>query len=462
VRKDRYYSGLIKYMVLFGDTLLVVMSFEISAGIMELFQIHFDYQSIFFVIFILTWLISGLLNKIYKINEFSSTREIAVNLTQTFIIHLLIMVSIVATLLPPIATFNYLFFNHLIMINLVIWSRVIFKLLFKYYEFSGFDLRRVIIVGTTEEGKNLYDFFDKHKGSGYHFLGFFDDSKRTDVPASLIKGRIEDLEKYCLDNDVEEIYFALNLSNENLIINMRKFCDDQVIYFRIAPDFSEILHANYNVFLYDTLPIIAERREPLGLTLNLLIKRAFDIVFSLLVILFIFPFIFPVIALAIKINSPGPILFKQLRPGKRNRLFECYKFRTMRLNKQSELQATKNDPRVTRVGKILRKTNLDELPQFFNVLLGSMSVVGPRPNMIGQLDHYSKIINKYKLRHFITPGITGYAQVNGFRGETKDDRLMAKRVEYDVEYIENWSFALDLKIIFLTVYNMIKGEKEAY
>jgi putative colanic acid biosynthesis UDP-glucose lipid carrier transferase len=204
------------------------------------------------------------------------------------------------------------------------------------------------------------------------------------------------------------------------------------------------------------------RREPLQSLFNRVLKRAFDIGFALTVICTIFPFVFPLIILAIKLESPGPIFFIQKRPGRRNKLFNCIKFRTMRVNNQTELQATKNDPRITKTGAFLRKTNLDELPQFFNVLFGDMSVVGPRPNLVSQLEMYSKWISKYPVRHFILPGITGYAQVNGFRGETKQPELMEKRVEYDILYMENWSFALDLKIIFLTVWNMIRGEKNAY
>ncbi len=230
----------------------------------------------------------------------------------------------------------------------------------------------------------------------------------------------------------------------------------------MAPDFSDLHHDNGNVFLLNSIPVLTSRKEPLGISINAYLKRFFDIFFSFTVILILFPIILPIISIAIRFDSPGPIFFKQLRPGKKNKLFDCYKFRTMRVNKSSEVQATKNDSRITKVGQFLRKTNMDELPQFFNVLLGNMSVVGPRPNMISQLDEYSKTIGNYRVRHFVTPGITGYAQVNGFRGETKGEGLMAKRVEYDVRYIENWSLTLDLKIIFLTVWNMIRGEKNAY
>jgi putative colanic acid biosynthesis UDP-glucose lipid carrier transferase len=196
---------------------------------------------------------------------------------------------------------------------------------------------------------------------------------------------------------------------------------------------------------------------------NQMMKRLFDIVFSFTIIVTVFPVVMGLLALIIKLDSPGPVFFKQLRPGKRNQLFPCYKLRTMQANHgQTELQATKNDMRITRVGKYLRKYNLDELPQFFNVLMGHMSVVGPRPNMLSQLEEYSKHIRTYQMRHAVTPGITGYAQVNGYRGETREAGTMEKRVEYDLKYVQNWSFGLDMKIIGQTVWNMVRGEKNAY
>jgi putative colanic acid biosynthesis UDP-glucose lipid carrier transferase len=345
----------------------------------------------------------------------------------------------------------------------IIISRIAYKILSKYFEFSGFDQRRFIIVGATQTGKSIHNFFASHAFNRYHFRGFFDDVSESEYcDNSLIKGRIKDLKDFCVKENIDEIYFALALTEKTLFEDIRKFADDNCIYLRFAPDFSGVVKDNYNLMMYDSMPILTTRKEPLGVSINAALKRAFDIAFSLTVILTVFPFVVPIIAFAIRLNSKGPIIFKQLRPGKKNKLFECYKFRTMAVNTSSEFQATKNDPRVTSVGKFLRKTNLDELPQFINVLLGNMSVVGPRPNMVSQLEEYSRKIESYRVRHFVTPGITGYAQVNGFRGETREEGLMEKRVEYDVMYLENWSLSLDIKIIFLTVWNMFRGEKSAY
>ena len=193
------------------------------------------------------------------------------------------------------------------------------------------------------------------------------------------------------------------------------------------------------------------------------VKRTFDIAFSTLVLLLFYPVLYIVVGMLIKLSSPGPILFKQKRTGIYGKEFDCYKFRTMKVNKDADLvQAVKNDPRTTKIGSFLRRTNLDEMPQFLNVLFGDMSVVGPRPHMLKHTEQYSKLIDKYMVRHLVKPGITGWAQITGYRGETKTLEQMEGRVKRDVWYIENWSFFLDLKIIFVTVLNMFRGEKNAY
>ena len=205
------------------------------------------------------------------------------------------------------------------------------------------------------------------------------------------------------------------------------------------------------------------RREPLQAEYNRVLKRVFDIFFSLAILLTIFPILYIVVGILIKLSSPGPILFTQKRTGLYGQDFMCYKFRTMKVNEDTDLlQAVKNDPRKTKIGDFLRRTNLDEFPQFINVLLGNMSVVGPRPHMLKHTNQYSVLIDKYMVRHLVKPGVTGWAQVTGYRGETKTLEQMEGRVKRDVWYIENWTFFLDIKIIVVTVLNMFKGEKNAY
>ena len=211
------------------------------------------------------------------------------------------------------------------------------------------------------------------------------------------------------------------------------------------------------------IPVLTIREEPLAQMENRLLKRAFDLFFSLVFLCTVFPFVYIIIGTAIKLSSPGPIFFKQKRSGENGNEFWCYKFRSMRVNIDSdELQATANDPRKTKIGDFIRKASIDELPQFINVLLGQMSVVGPRPHMLKHTEEYSRLIDKYMVRHLVKPGITGWAQVTGYRGETKELWQMEGRVQRDVWYLEHWTFLLDLYIIYKTIRNAIQGEKEAY
>jgi putative colanic acid biosynthesis UDP-glucose lipid carrier transferase len=461
--EDKYYSRLIKMMVFILDFYLISLAFSLTKKLGFTAGIPDGQETSFFVIFSLVWVIAGFLNEIYRINKFSLIRSISISLFGTLLVHFCLLSIILYTTNSYPLNVQFLPFVYLFTATFFIGSRIIYKLTWKYFEFSGFDQRSVIIIGATRSGRALYNFFVAHDFSKYNFRGFFDDNADPlIVSKDLIRGKVKDVTDYCLKNNIDEIYFALPPGNDALLKEISKFADDNFIYLRITPDLGEAVTDKYNVFMLDSIPVITTRKEPLGVALNAGLKRLFDIVFSLLVILLIFPIIVPIVALAIRLDSAGPIIFKQLRQGKKNKLFECYKFRTMYVNNASERQATKNDPRVTRVGRFLRKSNLDEVPQFVNVLMGNMSVVGPRPHISAQQEQYSKTIEKYKVRHFVTPGITGYAQVNGFRGETKEIGLMEKRVEYDVNYMENWSLSLDIKIIFLTVWNMISGEKSAY
>lgn len=461
MKKNLPYSKFVGLFLLVAD--FIIIDFACKLAYYLRFgpdRNHEDYYVSFFVIFNLAWIASALFNNVYSLDNLFKFKSLLTNLFYAVVVHVLLIFSYIISFKAHDFSRLFLFYSYILAVDSIIFFRIIFILFLKYFKQSGLTERRVVIVGAGYAGNELYHYFIKDKNLGYKFMGFFDDA--PEIPSLLIKGKIRHLKDYCIRENVNEIYYALSLTSNDLIKDIADFCDNNFIYFKLAPDFRGLVQKKVNIDFYDNIPIMTFRKEPLGFYFNRVIKRTFDIAFSLMVICFIFPFVFPVIALLIKLESKGPVFFKQLRPGKKNKLFECYKFRTMRVNAQTELQATKADPRITKVGKFLRKTSLDELPQFFNVLFGDMSVVGPRPNLITQLEEYSKIIDKYAVRHFVSPGITGYAQVNGYRGETKHVQLMQKRVEYDVMYMENWSLFLDLKIIFLTVWNMIKGEENAY
>jgi putative colanic acid biosynthesis UDP-glucose lipid carrier transferase len=213
---------------------------------------------------------------------------------------------------------------------------------------------------------------------------------------------------------------------------------------------------------YDTFPILSFKHFPLDKFWNQFLKRSFDIAFSLFVIIFIFSWMFPITALAILLDSGKPVFYLQKRIGLKGKAFYCYKFRTMKLSKDNGIKSTvKGDKRITKLGKILRKSSLDELPQFFNVLKGDMSVAGPRPHMAVQDEYYNDLILKYSLRHYVKPGITGLAQVKGFRGEISTKEDMQKRIIADVYYVKNWSFLLDILIIIRTFFKTLGGDENA-
>ncbi|MCC9135028.1 undecaprenyl-phosphate glucose phosphotransferase [Pontibacter silvestris] len=460
----RHYYSLNRVILLVLDITLIAFAFKIS-NYFRYGDLLMGYQyNVFFILFaIFWWIVSGFKNFIFRVDGFFSIEKKLANVINAFILHAFLLASCIVVFNLEQLSRLLLLYTYISAALLIGTSRLLLFQLNRFFTKSDMAYSRYVIVGTGQTALSLLHTFEGDDNPGNKFMGFFDDDPDEEsLCYNQVKGSLSDLKEYCLQNNIDEIYYTLPLNNRKHIEELTNFADESFIYFRIVPDFSGLVQKEVNMYFYHNMPIISVRKEPLVHVPNRIAKRVFDIAFSLAVILLVFPIVFPVIALLIKLESKGPVFFRQLRPGKKNKLFLCYKFRTMSVNNSTELQATLNDPRITKVGAFLRKTSLDELPQFFNVLLGDMSVVGPRPNLVSQLEHYSKLISKYNMRHFVTPGITGYAQVSGFRGETKDMRLMEKRVEYDVQYMENWSFMMDIKIIFLTVWNMIKGEKNAY
>lgn len=323
------------------------------------------------------------------------------------------------------------------------------------------DFRQAVIVGGGRIGNDLYNFVTSHPDRGYKILGIFDDDNK-DIDDSLYLGEVDQCIQFVKDNRVDEIFCTLSNSKADKIEKLMLDADKNLIRFKLVPEFY-YTHKPTFVQNFGHIPVISIRPEPLENMLNRFFKRLFDIVFSLFIILFVFSWLFPILSVLIKLSSPGSIFFVQVRSGRDNEAFNCYKFRSMQVNNESDKkQATRGDARITKIGAFLRKTNLDELPQFFNVLKGNMTVVGPRPHMLKHTEEYSKLIDQFMVRHFLKPGITGWAQVNGLRGETKTTEDMLERVEADVWYLENWSFLLDLKIIFLTLWGTIRGDKNAF
>lgn len=341
--------------------------------------------------------------------------------------------------------------------------RVFVRLSLKLYRRKGYNFKRVVIVGAGKNGMELYQVMKDDLSYGFNIFGFFDDNVALKDALPNYLGNTNEVEDYVLKHDIDEIYCTLPGTNDGKIVRLLNFAEKHMVRFYIVPEFYRDVKKSMVMEVMESIPLLTIRREPLQSMYNRCLKRAFDLLFSSMVLLTIYPVLYVILGILIKLSSPGPILFKQKRTGLYGRDFECFKFRTMRVNAEADtVQAVKDDPRKTRIGNFLRKSNLDEFPQFVNVFLGDMSVVGPRPHMLKHTEQYSALIDKYMVRHLVKPGVTGWAQVTGYRGETKTLEQMEGRVKRDVWYIENWTFFLDLKIIVVTVLNMFKGEKNAY
>lgn len=334
----------------------------------------------------------------------------------------------------------------------------------KLYRKRGGNSMRIAFVGDVSLAQALYMRM-KEAETGLKLAGYFADSPIEGFPQEDYLGKPEDVPQKIMEGQpsLHALYCMLPAHREELTKQIISACEQRVVrYNHIPPSFN---YQRYNIAFtqQEGVPVLKIHNEPLSYLGNRILKRSFDFVASTLFLVFVFPFVLLIFGTAIKLSSPGPIFFKQRRSGLEGKEFWCWKFRSMKVNKDSDkVQATKDDPRTTWVGKLMRKTNVDELPQFINVWRGDMSIVGPRPHMVAHTEQYSELIKQYMVRHLAKPGITGWAQVTGFRGETKELWQMEGRVERDIWYIEHWSFSLDISIILRTIRNTIQGEKNAY
>ncbi|CAL2080204.1 putative colanic acid biosysnthesis UDP-glucose lipid carrier transferase [Tenacibaculum sp. 190524A05c] len=334
-------------------------------------------------------------------------------------------------------------------------------LLLKKIRQSGSNFRKVVFFEKDDTTKKMIKLFKSRGSLGYSFLGFF--SNKTSEDSNYL-GSEKDLYDFVQTNEVDEIYATLSNLKKSQVKKLTKYTSLHNITLKLIPDSKEFYSKSRNVEFYDdTLKVLSVNKLPFDLIENRVIKRVFDILFSAFVCLFIVSWLYPILWILIKLESRGPAIFKQEREGFNGEEFVCYKFRSMYVNKDADkVHATKNDSRVTRIGGFLRKTSLDEIPQFFNVLLGTMSVVGPRPHLESLAVEYQKDVDNYLERHAVKPGITGLAQISGYRGEIKKKSDIKNRVRLDIFYIENWSFMLDVKIVVSTILSMFKGDENAY
>jgi putative colanic acid biosynthesis UDP-glucose lipid carrier transferase len=462
------YATFIKTINLTVDYLVLNMSMVIAYYIVDknliLWLTNKNYFPIVLV-FNLTWLLSANITRLYdKVLNKDSVITLQ-NVIKTYLLFLSLICSIIIIIgvKAYFITRGYLIYSSTIFgVLLAVW-KLIFLAIRKSDRSLLYDSRKVIIVGSGRISNDLHTFFTRNPDRGYKLVGFFDDNYLQIQNKDLYLGNINDCISFVLENKIDEIFCTLPVSESQKIAELLVDADKNLIRFRIVPEYFDYGIKPLLIQSFGHIPVISVRSEPLENMLNRFFKRLFDIFFSIFIIIFFFSWLYPILVVLIKLESNGPALFKQLRSGRDNNPFWCYKFRSMYVNSDSDkVQAVRNDSRVTKLGAFMRRTSIDELPQFFNVLMGNMSVVGPRPHMLSHTEQYSKLIDKFMIRQFLKPGITGYAQIKGLRGETRTTEAMQQRVEADVWYLENWSFLFDMKIIFLTVWNSVKGDKNAF
>ena len=457
------YSKYFWFIHFIGDLFLINISFVLSYYFkFNSFDFSDQYRFLL-IIFNSVWILVAFVLNLYQLKRLRRLDRVLYNLFKNLLFNTFIISAILFSLKASEFSREHLYITYLMLFTLILlWRYIAIKLIYLYRK-SGYNYKRVLIIGGGEVSDQLYKYFNSDDVLGVRLEGIFSDQSLMFETKSTYVGRYSEIEDFAINNNIDEIYYTLPLTYTKKIKSLINFSDKNMIRLMIVPDFRGFLYKRINIDFFDDVPVITLREEPLTDFINRVMKRLFDILFSLFVIIFILSWLFPIIAIIIKISSRGPVLFKQKRSGLDNQEFNCYKFRSMTFSKEAHTkQATKNDSRITKIGAFLRKSSLDEFPQFFNVLFGDMSIVGPRPHMIAHTEQYSELIGKYMVRQLVKPGITGAAQVRGYRGETKELEDMEGRIRLDVWYIENWSLALDINIIFYTIWNVFKGDDKAY
>ncbi len=459
---ERYLQMTLVVLDLFAIILVFLLcNFFINNGLpAKQWGIYFQY----FIISVSAWLILSFFLRTYAGKSILSFNHFVKRSTQVFLVWLVVLL------------FYLFFFREFAISRLFIlfsmggfglgllFNRFIYLGIQKYFRNTHYLTNKVIILGYNDTAKKLATYFEED-AINTQLLGFIEDDVNVhELSHYPIITNISKTLEVAKEYNVTEIYSTITPEQNNDIYELMYKSEEECIRFKIVPNLSVFITRDVHIEYFGDLPILSLRSDPLQDVGNRIKKRALDIVVSFFVTVFILSWLIPLLGLLIKLESKGPIFFKQLRTGKNKQPFYCIKFRSMKSgNKEADIkQATKNDNRVTKIGRFIRKTSLDEFPQFINVLKGEMSLVGPRPHMLKHTSDYSKLVEDYMVRQFLKPGITGWAQVNGYRGEITNPDQIKMRINKDLWYLENWSLWLDIQILFLTVYQVIKKDKNAY
>jgi putative colanic acid biosysnthesis UDP-glucose lipid carrier transferase len=450
---------------LISDLILLNLAFFLAATISQSLDILME-RTIMFVLLLLSnivWFFNASMTGLYS--DFF-TRPFAyqfTNILKSSLVQALLAVTFIFLVKEALFTRNFIVLFTFLIILFISIRTIVFRKTLKTLRKKGKNVRNLLIIGSGEVAENFRDMINNNPDLGYKFYGVLDGvsaGTNKNIVASF-----NNLNSVLEKKEVDEVVIALPEGSETRLDELIRICNINAVKVHIIPDYFRFLGNRFQASTMGNFPIITAREEPLNEANRRFIKRMFDFLFSFFVLIFILSWLFPIVAILIKISSPGPVLFIQERFGVKNKKFKCFKFRTLKVSADSSDKfkpLTEDDSRITRIGGFLRRTNIDELLQFVNVLKGEMSVVGPRPHAITFDAEYEKIFEEIKMRYNVKPGITGWAQIHGFRGDVPDieenKKRLRKRMEYDLWYIENWSFKLDIQIILMTVWQMISGE----
>ncbi|MBW7838254.1 MAG: undecaprenyl-phosphate glucose phosphotransferase [Chitinophagaceae bacterium] len=458
---ERYLKG----TLIFLDLLALNLS---NFSLQGIFANHVNHEFLgaynrYFLITNGFWLVLSITFALYSIRVISDFNTFVKRTVQVVLVYLMLVMVYLFFSRELLLSRKFVFYSSVSFSIALFFIRFLFLGFQRYFRKSESLKKRVLIVGYNETSKKLTKFLES-ENSNADVMGYIENPEiireLTNYP---ILGDFSSALDIARKMDIHEIFYTGSIGQGSDLNEFIRRAERESIKVKIVPNLDSYLVYDSHIEFYGGVPVLTRRYSALDDAGNVIKKRLLDVVASSLIIILVLSWVIPILGILIIIESGLPIFFKQKRTGMSNKPFWCYKLRSMKVNKDADnKQATKDDMRITRVGKFMRRTSLDEFPQFFNVFLGDMSLVGPRPHMLKHTELYASIVDEFMVRQFVKPGITGWAQINGFRGEINSESDIRNRVELDLWYIEHWTLWLDIQILFLTVYKVIVGDKKAY
>lgn len=458
---ERYLKG----TLIFLDLLALNLS---NFSLQGIFANHVNHEFLgaynrYFLITNGFWLVLSITFALYSMRVISDFNTFVKRTVQVVLVYLMLVMVYLFFSRELLLSRKFVFYSAVSFSIALFFIRFLFLGFQRYFRKSESLKKRVLIVGYNETSKKLTKFLES-ENSNADVMGYIENPEiireLTNYP---ILGDFSSALDIARKMDIHEIFYTGSIGQGSDLNEFIRRAERESIKVKIVPNLDSYLVYDSHIEFYGGVPVLTRRYSALDDAGNVIKKRLLDVVASSLIIILVLSWVIPILGILIIIESGLPIFFKQKRTGMSNKPFWCYKLRSMKVNKDADnKQATKDDMRITRVGKFMRRTSLDEFPQFFNVFLGDMSLVGPRPHMLKHTELYASIVDEFMVRQFVKPGITGWAQINGFRGEINSESDIRNRVELDLWYIEHWTLWLDIQILFLTVYKVIVGDKKAY